>query len=140
VVTYKYSLGTSVSEDKQPLSTIQRYQSNDIGGCLKMAWLIGYVLSERFRRSGRSKKKRDYILDFPGVNDKETASLLVGREIEYRDNFVRVEGKIIRTHGARGKVRARFTKPLPGEFWRGRVYLRVDRLVLGVARYVEGSY
>jgi ribosomal protein L35AE/L33A len=105
-----------------------------------MAWLIGYVLSERFKRSGRSKKKRDYILDFPGVDDKETASLLVGREIEYRDNFVRVEGKIVRTHGVRGKVTARFTKPLPGEFWRGGVYLRVGKPVVGVAKYAEGSY
>ncbi len=68
-----------------------------------MTWLIGYVLSERFKRRGRSKK-RDYMLDLPRVNDEETASLLVGREIKYRDNFFREERKIVRTHDVRGKL------------------------------------
>ncbi len=104
-----------------------------------MAWLVGYVLAERFRRSGRSKKRRDYILEFLGINDKEAASSLVGREVEYRDRFVRVKGSIIRTHGVKGRVRARFAKPLPGRFWVGKVYLQVDKPILELAKYIEIS-
>ncbi|MCS7125610.1 MAG: 50S ribosomal protein L35ae [Aigarchaeota archaeon] len=95
-----------------------------------MVWLIGYVLSERFRQSGRSKKKRDYILSFQGVSDMKSAIKLVGKEVEYREGSIKISGRILRTHGVKGKVRARFRKPLPGQFWRGRVYLPLDRTLL----------
>lgn len=92
-----------------------------------MLWLIGYVVSERFKQSGISKKKREYIIDFPGIENRETASLLIGRRIEYRDKTTRVKGVILRAHGSRGKVKARFSKPLPGRFWDGKAYLLVDK-------------
>ncbi len=104
-----------------------------------MLWLIGYVVSERFKESGRSKKKRDYIIDFPGIEDRETSSLLIGRKIEYRDDTVRVKGVILRTHGVRGKVRARFSKPLPGKFWNGKVYVPLDSTLEKLVKRLETS-
>ncbi|MEM1583377.1 MAG: 50S ribosomal protein L35ae [Nitrososphaerota archaeon] len=104
-----------------------------------MAWLTGFILSERFKQSGRSKNRRDYIIDFPGVSDKETASLLTGKRVEYRDKSVRITGQIIKTHGVNGRLRARFTKPLPGRFWDGRVFLRLDKSILELAKSGEPS-
>ncbi|MEM1579515.1 MAG: 50S ribosomal protein L35ae [Nitrososphaerota archaeon] len=86
--------------------------------------LFGYVIAERFRESGRSKKKRDYIIDFPSIESKEQALQLIGLQVEYVDNYVKIRGRILKPHGVKGKVRARFVKPLPGQFWRGKVYLK----------------
>lgn len=105
-----------------------------------MVWLVGYVINERFKQSSRSKKRRDYVLDFPGVNDREIASRLVGKKVEYRDNVVRIVGRIVNTHGDRGRLRARFAKTLPGKFWSGRVYLNLDKSILEIAKFEETSF
>jgi len=91
-----------------------------------MAWLEGYVISERYRTSGKNKHPRDYILYFPAVDGLRKASRLVGREVEYREGKLKVRGRIVDTHGVRGEVRARFRKGLPGRMGDGRVYIRLD--------------
>lgn len=88
-----------------------------------MIWPVGFVLSERYKTSGRNKKRRDYVVAFPGIDDAVDSSRLVGAAVEYRDRFTRVRGRIVGMHGRRGRVRVRFLKPLPGQYWRGRVHL-----------------
>ena len=88
-----------------------------------MAWLTGFVVSERYKESGKNKAPRDYILSFPGIGDKESAKLLVGSLVEYRDGGLRIRGRVVAAHGMKGEVRARFRKGLPGLSGSGRVYL-----------------
>lgn len=91
----------------------------------------GYVISKRYRTSGRNKGSYDYILYFPRIRSVDEALRLLGREVEYRDGGVRIRGRIVDAHGSRGEVRARFRKGLPGV---GRVYLKLDAGVLSLLR------
>lgn len=91
-----------------------------------MAWLEGFIISERYRTSAKNKHPRDYILYFPVVEGVGEALKLVGREVEYRDGRVRIRGRVVDAHGVKGEVRARFRKGLPGRMGRERVYLRLD--------------
>lgn len=97
----------------------------------RMAWLEGFVISRRYRTSGKNKGSHDYILYFPSIGRVEEALRLLGREVEYRDGGLRIRGRIVDTHGTKGEVRARFRKGLPGV---GRVYLRLDAELLSLLR------
>ncbi len=92
-------------------------------GELEMAWLVGFVVSERYKESGKNKAPRDYILAFPGIGDRDSAKLLVGSPVEYREGDLRIRGRVVAAHGMRGEVRARVVKGLPGLNGSGRVYL-----------------
>ncbi len=97
----------------------------------RVAWLEGFVISKRYRTSGRNRSSRDYILYFPRIRCVEDALRLLGREVEYRDGGVRVKGRIVDAHGTKGEVRARFRKGLPGV---GKVYLKLDAEALSLLR------
>ena len=104
-----------------------------------MAWLQGFIVSRRYRESGRNKASRDYIIYFPGIESRESAELLVGSPVEYRERGLRIRGIIIDAHGGRGEVRARFRKGLPGVKGRGRVFLLLRPEVLGRVKPATSS-
>jgi len=88
--------------------------------------LRGFITSRRYKTSGKNKAVREYIVSFPGIDSVDKAKLLIGKQVEYRDDNLRVKGSIVATHGVRGRVRVRFRKGLPGELDPTKVFLKLN--------------
>ncbi|HDI75424.1 MAG: 50S ribosomal protein L35ae [Thermoprotei archaeon] len=74
----------------------------------------GAVIS--IRRGLKRQYPNQAILVIKGVNSFNEACRLIGRKVILTLNSnKRIIGKIIRAHGKKGKVIARFRKPLPGQ-------------------------
>ncbi len=69
----------------------------------------------QFRRGRHVYKEKHFILDF-GLEKKQEAEKLVGKEVEWiSDSGKSIKGKISSAHGNNGKVRAIFERGLPGQ-------------------------
>jgi large subunit ribosomal protein L35Ae len=76
---------------------------------------VAYVVS--YRRGSNSQNERYVLLEIEGVRSDSEAARFVGRKVLWRspNGKLSVKGVIVRVHGCRGRVVARFRKPLPGQ-------------------------
>ncbi len=82
----------------------------------RRAWIIG------FRRGPRSQNPGQVILRIEGVLDHRLASRYIGSKVIYRDRYGNTYiGRIVKTHGGKGLVRAVFRPNLPGQAIGGSV-------------------
>lgn len=74
-------------------------------------------------RQGRHHQKCNHIILKPeGIEKKEKAEPLVGKEIVWKSPAGKeIKGKIASTHGNKGAVRAIFEKGLPGQCLTGKI-------------------
>ena len=70
----------------------------------------------QFRRGRHNIKERHFIIEVSGVNDREKASKLVGKEVSWKSPTGKIiSGKVSSAHGNKGAIRAIFEKGLPGQ-------------------------
>jgi len=72
----------------------------------------------QFRRGKHTVHERHFLIEIPGVGDKESASKLVGKEVVWTSPGKLkkiIKGKVSSTHGNNGVVRAIFERGLPGQ-------------------------
>ena len=70
----------------------------------------------QFRRGRHTVHERHFLIEVEGVNTKEEAGKLVGKEVEWKSPAGKIiKGKISSSHGNKGVVRAIFEKGLPGQ-------------------------
>lgn len=69
----------------------------------------------QFRRGRKVVHERHFLLDL-GLNSREEAKKLAGKEVEWKSSAGKViKGKISDAHGNKGLVRAIFERGLPGQ-------------------------
>lgn len=72
-----------------------------------------------FRRGRHRQTTNHFILLVKGIDSKEKASKLIGKEVSWKNpigkNKVEINGKIASTHGNKGALRAIFERGLPGQ-------------------------
>jgi len=87
--------------------------------------MIGVVTS--YRRGRHTQYNNQVIVKFEGIESREAATNLLGKKIIWISPGGKVMvGKIIRVHGNKGRVRARFRKGVPGQMIGDIVYLIED--------------
>lgn len=72
----------------------------------------------QFRRGRHTITERHFLIEVDGINNKEKATELVGKEVEWHSPGKTpkiIKGKISSAHGGKGLVRAIFEKGLPGQ-------------------------
>ena len=72
----------------------------------------------QFRRGRHTIHERHFLIEIPNVTDREQASKLVGKIVEWTSpgkNKKVIKGKISSAHGNNGVVRAIFERGLPGK-------------------------
>ncbi|MCS7385612.1 MAG: 50S ribosomal protein L35ae [Candidatus Methanomethylicota archaeon] len=76
-------------------------------------------------RRGLKRQYTNYVyLKFRNFHSKSSASRLIGRKVVWRSSGgLKVIGSILKTHGNKGVVIARFRRPLPGQAIGSRVFL-----------------
>ncbi len=78
-----------------------------------------------FRRSRHNQKCSHLIIQPEGIDSKDKAKDLVGKEVVWQNPIgkkkVQIKGKIVSTHGNKGCVRVIFEKGLPGQALGGKV-------------------
>ena len=83
---------------------------------------VGYIVNFRL---GAQSYPRYVILKFPGIDDKSSASKLIGKKVVWvTPTGNQILGKIVKVHGTSGCVIAVFNKPLPGQALGTKVYLK----------------
>lgn len=74
----------------------------------------GTVLS--YRRGRHTQHPKQYIIEVEDINSKEEAAKLLGKKVKWETPSGKViRGKLVDTHGNKGKLRAKFNKGLPGQ-------------------------
>ena len=69
-----------------------------------------------YRRSVNRQHTRHILIKFEGYNDDKKAAVLIGKQVIWETSSGKLmRGKIVKTHGKNGVVRAIFEKGLPGE-------------------------
>ena len=69
-----------------------------------------------YRRSLHIQHTKHILIKFDGYNNDKEAAKLIGREVVWETKSGKLlRGKIVKTHGKKGVVRAIFNKGLPGE-------------------------
>ncbi len=69
-----------------------------------------------YTRSKERQHSNHMILKPLGIESREQAAQLIGRRVVWKSpTGRRLIGKITRTHGTQGEVKARFETPLPGQ-------------------------
>ena len=69
-----------------------------------------------FRRGRKTVKNNQIIVELEGVSTKKDASKLAGKKVVWTTiRGKKLIGTITQPHGAKGAVRARFEKGLPGQ-------------------------
>ena len=69
-----------------------------------------------YRRSRHTQYTRHILIKFDDFNSDKEAAKLIGREVVWETSSGKLlRGKIVKTHGRKGVVRAIFEKGLPGE-------------------------
>lgn len=69
-----------------------------------------------FRRSRSRQYNNQVLIYIPGIDSRSKASSLIGKKVVVRiSEKVERIGKIIRPHGNKGIVLARFKRGLPGQ-------------------------
>lgn len=75
---------------------------------------IGKVL--QFRRGKHVVKPRHFIIEVNGVDSREKAEKLVGKEVTWKSPAGKVlVGRVSGAHGNKGAIRAIFEIGLPGQ-------------------------
>ena len=76
--------------------------------------VIGKVI--QFRRGRHTIHERHFLIEIPGVKDREEAGKFKGKEIVWKSPAGKIiKGKVSGAHGNKGLVRAIFEKGLPGQ-------------------------
>jgi large subunit ribosomal protein L35Ae len=75
--------------------------------------LYGVIVS--YQRGQKTQKPRQCLISFPGVESVGEAGQLIGRKVAWPVGERKCRGKIVRVHGRKGLVRARFIKGIPGK-------------------------
>jgi len=79
-----------------------------------MYYMKGKVI--QFRRGRHTVHERHFLIEVEGVDTREKAGKLVGKEVEWKSPAGKIiKGKISSAHGNKGVVRAIFEKGLPGQ-------------------------
>ena len=74
------------------------------------AWIVNY------RLGGKRQYPREVIIEIPGITPKEAGNFLNKKVIwRHPKTGTTIHGKIIKIHGRRGRLIARFRKGLPGQ-------------------------
>ncbi len=74
----------------------------------------GVVVS--YRRGRHTTRTNQVIIEIPGVKNRKEASKFIGKKVEWvTPGGRKLKGVITSPHGNRGRVRARFTKGVPGQ-------------------------
>ena len=69
-----------------------------------------------YRRGRHTQNPHQMIIKVEGINSREEAEKLVGKEVVWKSpSGKELRGKITAPHGNKGAVRARFEKGLPGQ-------------------------
>lgn len=68
-----------------------------------------------FRRNRHTTSSNHMIIAVEGVDSKEAAEKLVGKEVSYNTGKKDIKGKIASTHGNKGAIRAIFETGMPGQ-------------------------
>ena len=77
-----------------------------------------------YRLGSNTQYERQVLIRVDGVNDRATASRLIGWRVLYRDGKGNeYRGKIVHVHGGKGVVIAVFKPNLPGQARGGNVYI-----------------
>jgi large subunit ribosomal protein L35Ae len=80
----------------------------------------GTILS--YRRGKHTQNTNQVLVKPDGVDDKEGAEKLVGKELAWETpGGKKIKGKVIAVHGGKGVVRAKFETNLPGQSFRTEV-------------------
>ncbi|ACS89582.1 50S ribosomal protein L35ae [Thermococcus sibiricus] len=83
----------------------------------------GIVLS--YMRSKEYQHNNHMIIKPLGIESKEQAATLIGKKVLWKSPSGKLlVGKITRTHGIRGEVKAIFKKALPGQAIGGYVEIK----------------
>ena len=82
----------------------------------------GIIVS--YRRGRHTQKPNHILIKFPGVENREDATKLIGKEVVWNSPSGKtIKGKVASAHGNKGVVRAIFEKGLPGQAIGGKVKL-----------------
>ncbi|MFH1456124.1 MAG: 50S ribosomal protein L35ae [archaeon] len=74
------------------------------------------AIVNNFRQGRHTHSPRHCILTMEGVDNKEKAAKLIGKEVSWTSSSGKIlSGKIASTHGNSGAVRAVFEHGLPGQ-------------------------
>lgn len=71
-----------------------------------------------YRRGRKTQTTNQMVVFLPGVNDKEKAQSLVGKEVVYACEGKKnkeIRGKVSSAHGSKGNVRVLFETGMPGQ-------------------------
>ena len=69
-----------------------------------------------YRRGRHTQNPYQMIVKVEGVDSKEDAEKLVGKEVVWKTPAGReIKGKVTATHGNKGALRVRFEKGMPGQ-------------------------
>ncbi len=69
-----------------------------------------------YRRGRHTQNPRQMIIKVEGVESREEAEKLIGKEVIFKTpSGKEIKGKITAPHGNKGAVRARFERGLPGQ-------------------------
>jgi large subunit ribosomal protein L35Ae len=68
-----------------------------------------------FRRNRHTTSSNHMIVAIEGVDSKEKAKELVGKEVVYNTGKKDIKGKVASTHGNKGTIRAIFETGMPGQ-------------------------
>ena len=74
------------------------------------------VLIVNYRRGLKTQTPSQCIIEVEGISTKTATEKLRGKRIVWKTKAGKsIAGKIMQAHGARGAVRAKFEKGLPGQ-------------------------
>ena len=80
----------------------------------------GIILS--YRRGKHTQNVNQMLVEVEGVDDKEKAEEMVGKELVWKSPSGKViKGKFTGVHGGKGVLRAKFERNLPGQAITSRV-------------------
>ncbi|MDO8646808.1 MAG: 50S ribosomal protein L35ae [Candidatus Diapherotrites archaeon] len=69
-----------------------------------------------YRRGLKTQTPRQYIIEVEGISTKNATEKLRGKKVVWKTKAGKsMAGKIMQAHGAKGAVRAKFDKGLPGQ-------------------------
>ena len=69
-----------------------------------------------YRRGLKTQTPRQYIIEVEGISTKNATEKLRGKKVVWKTKAGKsMIGKIMQAHGAKGAVRAKFEKGLPGQ-------------------------
>ncbi len=70
----------------------------------------------QFRRSRHRVRLRHFLIEVSGVDSREKASKLVGKDVSWKSPAGKIiSGKVASPHGNKGVLRCIFEKGLPGQ-------------------------